>query len=214
MNISTFSTPRDYSFIAPVYDTLFHRPLAEGHQKIGQLMRKEKRRLGKLDILEVGVGSGLTLNFLPTGSRFTGIDVNPKMLHMAEDKASKMKNREIDLQCMNAERLAIKNNSFDVVLAPSVLSAVDKPMLVLKEMIRVTKRGGKIAIITNLRDSHSVKSKCMRVFDPITRALLGFRLDLTRESFAQFKNLKCLEETQVNSLLGFPLSTYMLFEKV
>jgi phosphatidylethanolamine/phosphatidyl-N-methylethanolamine N-methyltransferase len=205
------TSPRDYSFIAPIYDQVFHRPLAEGHEKLGELLSTMKRGSR---ILEVGVGSGLTMQHLPAGVEFTGIDVNEPMLEQAHRKAKGMKGRKIRLESMDACDLRFAAGSFDLVLAPSVLSAMDTPMEGLEEIIRVTKKGGQVAVIANLREKGSRKSDLVRRFDPLTRKYLGFRLDLSLEDFLAYRNLRLVEKTKVNSLLGFPLSSYLLFEKV
>lgn len=206
------ASPRDYSIIAPIYDHVFNRPLSEGHRKIGELLNSKKNKKG-LKILEVGVGSGLTLSYLPTSVEFTGIDVNDRMLSLARQKSKSLRRRSINLQVMNAENLEFKDNSYDLVLAPSVLSAMDTPLKGLREMIRVTKKGGHIAIITNLRNRNSMRSNMVRLFDPLTRKYLGFRTDMDSAMFERLKGLKLIEHKQVNNFLGFPLSSYLLFEK-
>jgi phosphatidylethanolamine/phosphatidyl-N-methylethanolamine N-methyltransferase len=205
------SAPRDYSFIAPMYDHVFNRPLAEGHREIGILMKRLRRPGWK--VLEVGVGSGLTLGQLPPRTNFTGIDVNEKMLSRARHKAARLSGRKIKLSIMNAEKMSFAAGHFDFVMAPSVITAVDSPERCLKEMIRVTKKGGHIAIIANLRDRTSLKSQMVRYFDPLTKKYLGFRTDIDQETFAGFRQLKLIEKKQVNNLLGFPLSTFLLFER-
>ncbi len=207
------ASPRDYSLIAPMYDKIFLRPLSEGHLKIGAVMKKSRLKNRVIKVLEVGVGSGLTISHIPTAVDFTGIDVNEKMLMIATEKAKKMKGRKINLEIMNAEKMSFASNSFDLVIAPSVLSAMDRPMHGLKEIIRVTKKGGKIAVIVSLRKENSLKSNMVKAFDPLTRRYLGFRLDLSLEDFQQFKNLKLIEMKEVNNFLGQSLSTYLLFEK-
>lgn len=206
--------PRDYSFIAPIYDRVFNKALSEGHSKIGRLMRKRmpKGRISK--VLEVGVGTGLTFTQVPATVDFVGIDINEKMLLMAKEKAQRLGKKKIRLEMMDAVKMSFASNSFDLVLAPSVLSAMDQPEKGLKEMIRVTKKGGKIALILNLRQKGSKSSELMRIFDPITRKYFGFRLDLTLEDLQKFKNLRLVEKRNVNSLFGLPLSTFVLFEKI
>lgn len=211
MSTATLSS---YSFIAPMYDKIFLRPLSEGHKEIGSLLKRNRPKGRKLKVLEVGVGSGLTLPHVPVGVDFTGIDVNEKMLAVAEKKSNILKTRKISLHQMNAERMSFTPNTFDLVIAPSVLSAMDRPMKGLQEIVRVTKRGGKIAVIVNLKKESGMKSKIMKALDPVTRKLLGFRLDLTLESFKKFKSLKVLEVKDVNTFMGQTLSTYILFEKV
>lgn len=205
---------KDYSFIAPMYDHIFNIPLAEGHKKIGALLRKNRSKTRSSKVLEVGVGSGLTFPHVPSHIDFTGIDVNKNMLSQAARKVQRLKKSKINLQIMNAEKMKFASNSFDLVLAPSVLSAMDKPMTGLKEIIRVTRKGGKIAVIVNLRKPDSKRSSLVKVLDPFTRKYLGFRLDITLEEMLKFKNLKVLEKKEINSFLGRPLSTYILFEKL
>ena len=204
----------DYSFIAPIYDKIFLRPLSEGHKELGSLLRRNRPKGRLLRVLEVGVGSGLILPHVPAGVDYTGIDVNEKMLEVATRKVNILRTRKIQLQQMNAERMAFTPNSFDMVIAPSVLSAMAKPLKGLQEIVRVTKRGGKIAVIVNLRKEGTFRSKVIKALDPFTRRFMGFRLDLSLDDFKKFKMLKILEVKEVNTLFGQPLSTYILFEKL
>lgn len=207
-------TPRDYSFIAPVYDHIFNIPLAEGHQKMGTLMKKTRSKNGASKVLEVGVGSGLTFSHVPAHVDFTGIDVNEKMLSQASKKAVMLKKRKINLEIMDAVKMRFASHTFDLVMAPSVLSAMQEPMSGLKEIIRVTKKGGKIAVIANLRQADKNDSTILKVLDPFTRKFLGFRLDLTLEEMNKFKNLRIVEKKPINNFFGQALSTYVLFEKI
>lgn len=209
----SFVIPRDYSFIAPIYDHVFNKPLSEGHKRIGSLLRT-KKPVKEMKVLEVGVGSGLTLEHLPNSIKFTGIDINEKMLTFAHEKAKKYKRKNITLTIMDAQKMSFRTNSFDMVVAASVISAVKDPTLTMKEMIRVTKKGGKIAIITNVRNNQSLKSQIVKGFDPLTKKFLGFRTDIDSEFFHKFKELRMIEKENVNNLFGFPLSSFILFEKI
>lgn len=203
--------PRDYSLIAPVYDHVFNRFLSEGHRELGQLL-KSKRNIQGYRVLEVGVGSGLTFEYLPNHLEFHGVDINNEMLSIAMAKAERNKKKKITLKIMDAHKLAYGPQTFDLVMAASVLSAVEDPKVVMKQMIKVTKKGGEIAIIVNVRDK-SYKSQIVRVFDPFTKKLLGFRTDMSSELFREFSELELVESKDVNNILGFPLSRYMLFRR-
>jgi phosphatidylethanolamine/phosphatidyl-N-methylethanolamine N-methyltransferase len=209
----SFAIPRDYSLIAPVYDHVFNRALSEGHRRIGSLLRT-KRPARDVKVLEVGVGSGLTLDYLPNTIQFTGIDINEKMLSLAHTKARQFRRKNISLSIMDAHKLTFKANSFDMVVAASVITAVKDPTEMMKEMIRVTKKGGQIAIIANIRNKHSVRSQFVKQFDPLTKKFLGFRTDIDSEFFHKFKDIRMIEKDQVNNLFGFPLSSFLLFEKI
>jgi phosphatidylethanolamine/phosphatidyl-N-methylethanolamine N-methyltransferase len=204
------TTPRDYSLIAPIYDRIFNKPLSEGHREIGLLIKRLNKK--GLKILEVGVGSGLTLAQIPTGVEFTGIDVNEKMLSFARKKAQRISRRKINLQTMNAEKMSFRAGQFDLVMAPSVITAVESPVRCMQEMIRVTKKGGHIAVIANLR-TKSIKSQVVKFFDPLTKRYLGFTTDIDMTTFTNFQQLELIECKQVNNLMGFPLSTFLLFKK-
>ena len=207
------AAPRDYSLIAPVYDQVFNRLLNEGHRQIGSLLRKSRSPKKEFQVLEVGVGSGLTLDYLPANIHYTGIDINKKMLSLAFKKAERFKRRKISLSMMDAHCLSFKAGSFDLVLAASVITAVEDPEQVMKEMVRVTRKGGKIAIVANIRNK-SYRSQLVRRFDPLTKKFLGFRTDIDASSFDRIKGIRQIENKDVNSLLGIPLSTFLVFEKL
>lgn len=195
--------PRNYSFIAPLYDTIFAKPLGEGHFLIGELIKDNPHK----KILEVGIGSGLTLEHVEEHD-FTGIDISDEMLCEAQVKV--LGRHNIKLFKMDAEELEFSKNSFDIVLAPSVLSAVSAPLEVFKEMIRVTRPGGTIVVIANFSDDRKMMSK---VLDPFTKSFLGFRMDLELSSLKKFKELKLIEQKKINHIAGLNLSWYLKFEK-
>ena len=210
--MSKEKSPSDYSLLAPFYDLLFDRPLSEGHGRIGALLTEEALQHPKMKILEIGVGSGLILNRLPSGVHYTGIDVNEKMLELARKKSKRLglENR-VHLSNMDAENLSFEDGSFDLVIAPSVLSAMGNPPKAFAEMVRVTRHGGKIAVVVNLRDK-GLRSRLVLPFDSLTRRFIGFRLDLTREKLLN-RELTLLEDRSINKLFGFPLSSFLLYEK-
>lgn len=115
---------------------------------------------------------------------------------------------------MDARKLTYKDNSFDLVVAASVITAVDTPLKVMKEMIRVTKKGGMIAIVANIQGSDTLKSRMIRILDPITRKYLGFRTDLDLNQIEKLRNIKLINYRGTNNFLGFPLSSFLLFKKI
>lgn len=206
------SAPRDYTFIAPLYDRVFQTFLSEGHHDISEVIDSLKNKRSS-KILEVGVGSGLTLSHIPSNISYTGIDINERMLQEARKKKKLLARRKINLEVMDAKKLAFEDNTFDLVVAASVITAVDSPLKVMKEMIRVTKRGGMLAIVANLQESNNLKSRMVRLFDPISRKYLGFRTDLDLNQLQSLRNIKLIDYKRTNNILGFPLSSFLLFEK-
>ncbi len=207
------SAPRDYNHLAPVYDQVFHGFLNEGHELIGQVLCGEKPLRGR-SVLEIGVGSGLTLNYLPRSIQYTGVDINKHMLQLAKEKMKRLGRQNYKLELMDAEQLHLKKESFDFVIAASVLTAVRNPEGTMKEMIRVTKKGGKIAIVANIRQNGSVRSSLIKQLDPLTKKLLGFRMDLDFDYFSNFESIRLLGKMNVNKILGVPLSSFLIFQKL
>jgi ubiquinone/menaquinone biosynthesis C-methylase UbiE len=136
------------------------------------------------------------------------------MLKKAKEKAERLGREKISLSIMDAQKLSYNSNSFDFVFAASVLSAVEDPEKTMREMVRVTKKGGQIAVIVNIRDNSSLKSQIIKKFDPFTKKYLGFRTDMDETFFLPFKNIRPIEHEQINTIFHFPLSQYMLFEKI
>lgn len=205
--------PRDYSLIAPVYDQIFNKLLSQGHKAIGLMVKKSAPCSQTLKVLEVGVGSGLTLDHLPRNIHYTGIDINQRMLSLAIDKSSRIGQKKIDLLVMDAHRLNFKNDSFDLVVGASVLTAVKDPHKVMREMIRVTKRGGKIALVANTRTDEKT-SQLIRRFDPWTKKYLGFRTDMESDFYVNLKGVRLIENKKINNFLGFSFSNFMVFKKL
>ena len=201
---------RDYSSLAPIYDKIFLCPLSEGHLVLGAKL-KELMAGKKKKILEIGVGTGLTMDHLPVHTDFHGIDVSDEMLDVARERA-RAQGKKVRLKQMDAEALDYGDNSFDFVLAPSVITAVDSPVDCIQEMVRVTKKGGYMVIIANLRDD-SFLSRAVKLLNPITKKLLGYRTDLDWELFSRFPEMTLIEKRKVNKLFGFTLSWFLVFRK-
>ena len=77
------------------------------------------------EILEIGIGTGLTAPLYPDDCRVTGIDVFEPMLREAARNIDGRHN--IQLFRMDAARLTFPDESFDVVYAAYVISVVPDP---------------------------------------------------------------------------------------
>ena len=95
-------------------------------------------------ILEIGCATGvLSRQLAGHGAKVTAIDYSASML-----KAARLNNPDgIDFTNADASKLPYRNNSFDYVIAASLINIVDNPVLVLSEMIRVCRVEGRISIL-------------------------------------------------------------------
>lgn len=138
-----------YRFYAPVYDHLFGRVLEDGRRKMCRLVE----RLRPSDLLEVGVGTGLTLHRYPAETNVTGVDLSEDMLDKAARRVPSPRAGRLELLRMDAEALAFPDNSFDCVAVPYVLSVTPDPDRLVAEVRRVCKPGGHILIVNHFSGS-------------------------------------------------------------
>lgn len=136
-------------------------------------------------VMEVGVGTGLSLSAYPTHAEVTGIDLAPEMLEQAQRKVSRESWRHIRLLQMNALDLAFPDGEFDYVMAFHVVSVVPDHVSLMREMVRVCKPGGTVVVINHFRSGRPRLASLIDRLDPITRKL-GWRTTLRcSDLFAQ-----------------------------
>lgn len=96
-------------------------------------------------VLDVACGTGVVTRaaLMEVGMRgeVTGVDRNERMLAIARKKSP-----AIDWQLGNATSLPFEDNSFDRVLCQFSLMFMDNRIAVIKELLRVCKPAGKVAV--------------------------------------------------------------------
>lgn len=138
-----------YRFYAPIYDFLFGRVLEDGRRKMCRLVADLRPR----DLLEVGVGTGLTLGRYPPDTNITGVDLSQEMLDKADTRALPARTGRLELLAMDAEALDFPDDSFDCVVVPYVLSVTPDPKRLVAEVRRVCKPEGHILIVNHFSGS-------------------------------------------------------------
>ncbi|HWI39881.1 MAG TPA: class I SAM-dependent methyltransferase [Verrucomicrobiae bacterium] len=183
-----------YRRYAPSYDAIFGPALEPGRRNV---MEKMNCRPGEL-VLEVGVGTGLSLPRYDRKVRVVGIDLSPEML----ERARALRERErlenvIDLLEMDAEHMSFADDTFDKVVAMYVASVVPDPVRLVEEMRRVCKPGGDIFIINHFRSTNPVVSSLEKMISPLSR-LLGWKPDFSLDEFLQQTGLEVAEKCGAN----------------
>ena len=151
MHIESVKTA--YRRYARIYDTLFGPVLQPGRKAVIEALK-----LNPGDrVLEVGVGTGLSLPMYPHDVRVTGIDVSRDMLAKARARATakELDNVEALLE-MDAEAMAFPDASFDKVVAMYVVSVVEDPARLLEELHRVCKPDGEIFLVNHVRSDNAI----------------------------------------------------------
>lgn len=142
-----------YRRYAGFYDALFGPVLQPGRKAVLDALRL---RPGDR-VLEVGVGTGLSLPLYPADVKVTGIDVSREMLDKARSRVAKrgLANVEALIE-MDAEAMSFADASFDKVVAMYVVSVVERPARLLEELHRVCRPDGEIFLVNHVRSDNPV----------------------------------------------------------
>jgi len=184
---------RVYNVLARVYDGGFDWALGPGRRQAVQSLPIQAGDR----VLEVGVGTGLSLPFYPEGCSVSGVHISEPMLDQARERAEELEGRSIDLRVMDAHELSYGDATFDHVLAPYVISVVPEPGRVMAEMARVCKPGGTVIVVNHFRSRRRPLRAIERILTPASQ-WIGFRLDLPVEIVTEFPELTIVREQSVN----------------
>lgn len=154
-----------YSAWAPVYDTFYDKLLRTGRQAAVAAAQ----RAGP-DLLEVGVGTGLSLGSYPHHARVIGVDLSEAMLARARARAQTLP-QVAGLACMDAGQLGFADARFDAVVAQYVIALVPDAEAALDEFARVLKPGGEIVIVNHLGAEGGVIAAWERAVAPLVKRI-------------------------------------------
>jgi phosphatidylethanolamine/phosphatidyl-N-methylethanolamine N-methyltransferase len=123
-------------------------------------------------ILEVGVGTGISLPDYSRVNRIVGLDISTPMLKRARERVVEHKLDNVEaLAVMDAKHLAVPDASFDVVVAQYVITAVPDPEATLDDFARVLKPGGEIILVNHLGAENGFRRVFEQGFSPLARRL-------------------------------------------
>lgn len=180
-SMTTTGVARAYDRWAPIYDIVFGPVFRQGRRTATQ----EAERVGGR-ILEVGVGTGISLPGYARSSRVTGIDISEAMLDKARERVRRKGLSNVEAIAVgDAEALDFPDDSFDVVVAQYVVTAVADPERALDEFARVCRPGGEIIITTRVGAEKGMRGKIERSLMPIT-SRLGFRTEFPFARYADW----------------------------
>ena len=170
-----------YAGWAPVYDLVFGAVFDAGRR--ASIAAAE--RIGGR-ILEVGVGTGISLPDYSSANRIYGVDISQPMLDKAQERVTKLNLSHVEgLAVMDAEHLNFPDASFDVVVAQYVVTTVPNPEATLDEFARVLKPGGEIILVNHLGAEAGLQRDFEHWFAPLARRL-GWRPEFKWARLAQW----------------------------
>jgi len=142
-----------YRRYASVYDALFGPVLQPGRKAVLEAL---ECRPGDR-VLEVGVGTGLSLPLYPPFVRVTGVDLSREMLEKARTRVERRALSNVEgLHEMDAQAMDFPDGSFDKIVAMYVVSVVQEPARLLAELHRVCKPNGEIFLVNHVRSSNPI----------------------------------------------------------
>ncbi len=170
-----------YARWAPVYDLVFGAVFEQGrHAAIAAAERIGGR------ILEVGVGTGISLPYYSAGVKLYGVDISEPMLRKAQQRVTELDLKNVEaLAVMDAEHLDFPDASFDAIVAQYVITTVPHPEATLDEFARVLKPGGEIILVSRVGAEAGMRRALERWFAPAARKL-GWRTEFAFERYAQW----------------------------
>lgn len=147
---------------APVYDYTFGKVSNAGRRHAVQIINGYE---GK--VLEVGVGTGLSLPVYKKHLEITGIDLAPEMLEKARERVKSGNLTNVaGLHEMDASKLDFPDNSFDTVVGMYLITVVPDPEKVMQELARVAKPGGTVMLVNHFSQDDGVRGWVERQMAP------------------------------------------------
>jgi len=196
-----------YARWAPIYDPIFGAfTRGPGRKAIAEINALPPGR-----VIELGVGTGLSLPLYDRRHRIVGVDLSPDMLSRAEKRVSAEHLSHVEaLLEMDAANLRFPDQSFDAAMAMFVITVVPDPEGVLAEIIRVVRPGGRVVLVNHFSVDHGLRALVERWMSRFS-ARLGWRPNFPIERVLGRPELRLVKRQSVKAL---DLFTLLVFERV
>jgi phosphatidylethanolamine/phosphatidyl-N-methylethanolamine N-methyltransferase len=176
---------RVYSDFARFYDSVFGRVFVDHeHEVIESLNLRPGQR-----VLEVGVGTGISLDAYPPYVSVIGIDPSVDMLTHAVAKVCENNWRHVEIREGDALNLDFPTNTFDYVCSFHVMTVVPDPLKMMNEMVRVCKPGGRLVNVTHFASPNPLLFFLGSIANPVTK-LLGWTTRLRARDVLDGQRIK------------------------
>jgi phosphatidylethanolamine/phosphatidyl-N-methylethanolamine N-methyltransferase len=204
LDFSREMVERAYDRWAPIYDLVFGGVFGKGRRAAIIATNNIGGR-----VLEVGVGTGISLPQYASNLRIFGTDISEGMLRKARERVADFRLKNVEgLAVMDAEKLEFPDASFDVVMAQYVVTAVPNPEAAMDEFARVLRPGGEIILLSRVSADAGMRRLIEKGLQPVVRQL-GFRTDFAWSRYSEWvagaRGMELVERRPVPPLGHFSL---------
>ena len=182
-----------YSLYSHFYDSVFGTLLHPGRRIASRLMDIQPGER----ILEVGIGTGISLPLYPRDAEVIGIDISRDMIKQAVEKKQRLGYHNVKLCITDASEMAFKDNYFDKVIASHSIMVIPKPFETLKEIKRVCKEDAEFFFLNYAGSDDNLVAKFEKVLSPI-RSRLGLGKAINLEELLNSANFNIDFKDRVN----------------
>jgi len=170
---ATETTRKRYDRTARFFDFM-ERPME------ARRFRRWRARLGIRvtgpSVLEVGVGTGKNMPYYPPGVKITAIDLSPRMLDRARERAARL-GLEVDLREMDVQDLQFPDQTFHTVFATFVFCSVPDPVQGLRELRRVCRPDGRLVLLEHMRPEKNWLALIFDAINPLAVRVTGANIN-------------------------------------
>ena len=166
-----------------------------------QIQTDSAKKTGRLDVLEIGVGTGENFKYYPSNTKVTILDKTDKFRSYFEQSILDHKRPDLNISNLvvnNAENMhSIESNSMDAVLHTFFICSVNEPRRAMSEIYRVLKPGGVCIFMEHAIDNKDIKR---RIVQKCVEPLLGD---------CSFKDIRSLLDSGVYDEVKFQNDYFM-----
>lgn len=184
------STIRKYNRIARIYDVINRGTEKRWFSK----WKKEFFSPLKGKILEVGIGTGKSIEYFGEGAKVIGIDPSEKMLAKAREKLVKLDKENVILIEGDVENMKFEDNTFDYVVTSCVFCSVPNPVNGLQEIRRVLKPTGKLIMMEHVLSKNPIIALIEHLHNPITKFIFGVNINRNTKQNILSSGMKIIED--------------------
>jgi phosphatidylethanolamine/phosphatidyl-N-methylethanolamine N-methyltransferase len=195
------STKKIYDVHSVFYDATFGR----------LVKRRIERAINHMNIsdtdrvLDIGIGTGVSLGFYPDRGQIIGVDLSAGMLREARKKIRERGLRHTTVFQANALQLPFADDTFDQVFISHVISVVSDPYQLIREAQRVSRPQARIVMVNHFQSTNRFIGMVEKWLCPLCTKL-GWRSDLALQDL--------IRRTGVEIDFRYKLETVDLWETV